>query len=152
MKKLSETEALHKVAAYCSLANRCIDDVRKKLDRWEVESQVQSRIIQRLIQEHFLDEERFCLSFVNDKLKFNKWGQHKIKFELRKKNIPEELIKSVLSKIAPEENRELLLQLLISKRKNIKGKTEFEIQQKLIRFAAGRGFSMDDILWAIETI
>ena len=152
MKKLSEPEVLHKAAAYCSLADRCIDDIRKKLARWEIELPVQNRIIQRLVQEKFLDEERFCKSFVNDKLKFNKWGMNKIKFELRKKNIPDSLIQSILENINLQENRERLLQLLATKKKTVKGKNEFEIQQKLMRFAAGRGFAIDDILWAVEKI
>ena len=152
MKQLSEAEALHKSATYCSLADRCIDDVRKKLTRWEIELPIQNRIIQHLIQERFLDEERFCRSFVNDKIKFNKWGINKIKFELRKRNIPDNLIQSALNSINPKENRERLLQLLIVKKKSVKGKDDFEIQQKLMRFAAGRGFAIDDILWAIEKI
>jgi len=152
MKQLSEPEALHKVAVYCSLADRCIDDVRKKLTCWEIDLPVQNRIIQRLVQEKFLNEERFCKAFVNDKLKFNKWGVNKIKYELRKKNIPDSLIYSVLENIDPRENRERLLQLLTAKQKNVKGKNEFEIQQKLMRFAAGRGFAVDDILWAIEKV
>ena len=150
MKQLSEAEALHKLAAYCSLADRCIDDVRKKMMKLEMDLLVQHRILQRLIKEKFIDEERFCKSFVNDKMKFNKWGENKIKFELRKKNITESLIQSTLKNINPEENKDRLLQLLAAKKKNTKGKNEFDIQQKLIRFAAGRGFAIDDILWAIE--
>jgi len=150
MKQLTEAEALHQSAAYCSLADRCIDDVRKKLTKWEIETPVQNRIIQRLIQEQFLNEERFCKSFVNDKMKFNKWGENKIKFELRKKNIPEPLIQATLKNINPKENKDKLLQLLTAKKKTVKGKNEFEIQQKLMRFAAGRGFAIDDILWAIQ--
>jgi len=149
--KLSEPEALHKAATYCSLADRCIDDVRKKLTRREIDLPTQNRIIQRLVQEKFLNEERFCKSFVNDKLKFNKWGINKIKFELRKKNIPDSLIQSALENINPQENKERLLQLLTAKKKTVKGKSEFEIQQKLMRFAAGRGFAIDDILWVIES-
>lgn len=152
MKRLSESEALHKSAAYCSVADRCVDDVKKKLTCWEIALPVQNRIIQRLIQEHFLDEERFCKSFVHDKTKFNKWGINKIKFELRKRNIPDNLIQSVLDAVNPEENRERLLQLLIVKKKSVKGKNDFEVQQKLMRFAAGRGFTVDDILWVIERI
>ncbi len=152
MKRLSESEILHKSAAYCSVADRCVDDVRKKLTRWEIDLPVQDRIIQRLIQEHFLDEERFCKSFVHDKTKFNKWGINKIKFELRKRNIPDNLIQSGLDAVNPEENRERLLQLLVAKKKSVKGKNDFEVQQKLMRFAAGRGFTIDDILWVIERI
>ena len=147
---LSEPEALHKAASYCSLADRCMDDVRKKLTGWEIDLPAQNRIIQRLVQEKFIDEERFCKAFINDKLKFNKWGTNKIKYELRKKNISDSLIQSVFEHINPQENRERLLQLLTAKKKTVKGKNEFEIQQKLMRFAAGRGFAVDDILWVIE--
>ena len=150
MKQLSEPEALHKSAAYCSLADRCIDDVRKKLTKWAIETPVQNRIIHRLVQEKFIDEERFCKSFVNDKMKFNKWGENKIKFELSKKNIPETLIQSTLKNINPEENKDRLLQLLAAKKKTVKGKNEFEIRQKLMRFAVGKGFAVDDILWSLE--
>ena len=152
MKRLSEPEALHKAATFCSLADRCLEDVKKKLIQWEIEQPAQNRIIQRLVHEKFLDEARFCKSFINDKLKFNKWGVNKIKYELRKKNIPDSLIQSVLADVNPQENRERLLQLLNAKKKTVKGKNEFEIQQKLMRFAAGIGFTIDDIMWAMENI
>ena len=152
MKQLSEAEALHKSAAYCSLADRCIDDVRKKLTRWNVELPLQNSIIQRLIQDRFLDEVRFCKSFVNDKIKFNKWGINKIKFELRKRNISDELICTVFHNVDSDENRERLLQLLTLKKKSTKGKTDFEVRQKLIRFAAGRGFVIDDILSCVDKL
>jgi len=77
---------------------------------------------------------------------------NKIKYELRKKYISGSLIRSVLENINPQENRERLLQLLNAKKHTVKGKNEFEIQQKLMRFAAGRGFAVDDIMWAMEFI
>ncbi len=149
MKHLSETEALHKAAAYCSRTERCIDDIKKKLTLWNIEFPVQNKIIQRLLIKKFIDEQRFCRFFVNDKSKFNKWGYNKIKFELKKKNIPDELIESALDNINPKENKERLIQLLKNKKKSVKGKSDYEIQQKLIRFAIGKGFQIDEI---IETV
>jgi regulatory protein len=145
MNKLSYEQALHRLAAYCSRSERCVLDVRRKMDAWEIPSGQQNQIIQRLQGEKFLDEERYCKAFVNDKVNYNRWGVYKIRFELKKKQIPEPLIKEALKNINPEESRERLRLLLEQKKKSVKGKNEWEIRQKLLRFAASRGFSQEEI-------
>lgn len=152
MKPLSASEALHKLAVYCSSAERCIQDIRKKLDRWEIPEESQQSIIKRLQQEKFLDELRFCRAFINDKSRFNKWGSNKIRYELKRKGIPENMINEVMANTDPEENRKRLTELLSVKKKTIKGKDEYDIRQKLIRFAAGRGFSFTEINYCMKKI
>ena len=73
---------------YCSTAERCIQDVQKKIDAAGLPPDASERIIARLLKERFIDESRFTRFFVNDKLRFNKWGRVKIGYELYKKNIP----------------------------------------------------------------
>lgn len=145
MNTLSYEQALHRLASYCSRAERCIGDVRRKMEEWEIPAAQQNQIIQQLQKEKFIDEERYCKAFVNDKTHYNRWGIHKIRFELRKKQLPEALIKEALKNVDPEENRELLRLLIEQKKKTVKGKNEWEIRQKLLRFAAGRGFSQEEI-------
>jgi len=145
MNKLSSEQALHRIAAYCSRAERCIWDIRRKMDEWEISAEQQNRIIQQLQKEKFLDEERYCKAFVNDKSRYNRWGINKIRFEFRKKQLPEPLIKEALKNINLEENRERLKLLIEQKKKSVKGKNEWEIRQKLLRFAASRGFSLEEI-------
>jgi regulatory protein len=89
---------------------------------------------------------------VNDKTRHNRWGIQKIRYELRKKQLPEDLIQEALGAIDPDEGLERLRELLQSKRKTIQGKSEYEIKQKLMRFAVGRGFSPDDIEKALDRI
>ncbi|GHT62141.1 hypothetical protein AGMMS50239_14670 [Bacteroidia bacterium] len=141
---VSFEQALNKLANYCSRAERCIYDVRRKLEVWEIAKDEQNKIIRRLQQEKFLDESRYCRAFVNDKSKYAHWGVYKIKYALKKKQIPDELIREALENLDPEENREQLRQLIERKRKTVKGKNEFEIRQKLMRFAVGRGFAMEE--------
>ncbi|MDR3339527.1 MAG: RecX family transcriptional regulator [Candidatus Symbiothrix sp.] len=150
MQQLNFEQALHRMAAYCSRVERCIYDVRKKMDSWEIPKEEQELIILRLKQDQFLDESRYCRAFVNDKSKYNRWGIYKIKFELTKKQIPENLIREALENSNPEENTAQLRLLLEQKRKSVKGKNEFEIRQKLMKFAAGRGFSQDEIEKALR--
>ncbi|GHU79042.1 regulatory protein RecX [Bacteroidia bacterium] len=120
-------------------------DIRRKLDTWEIAKEDQHQIIRRLQQEKFLDESRYCKAFVNDKSKYAHWGVHKINYALKKKQIPADLIREALENLNPEENREQLRLLIEQKRKTVKGKNEFEIRQKLMRFAVGRGFALEEI-------
>ncbi|MDR0541945.1 MAG: RecX family transcriptional regulator [Dysgonamonadaceae bacterium] len=149
MNPVKYEQALQRLAAYCSRGERCIQDILRKMTRWELPEQEQKRAIQYLQKENFLDERRFCRAFVHDKSQYNHWGVYKIRYELQKKQIPEPLIREALSKIDTDANREQLRQILAAKRKTVKGKNDYEINRKLMRFAAGKGFSLDDIEAAI---
>jgi len=141
--KLSEPQALNRIAAYCSTTERCEFDVRKKLLGWELTDEVVRRIIERLKKEKFLDDTRFSRSFINDKLRFNKWGKTKIIFELKKRHIPESVYNPILEELSGDEFEQQLMHILSIKVKSVKAKNDYEKKTKLIRFALGRGFSMD---------
>jgi len=142
--KYSESQALPKIAAYCSKAERAEYDVRKKLIDWELNEKETQRIIDRLKKENFLNEERYSRSFIKDKIRFNKWGKIKITFELRKKKITESVINMCFDEFEDDEFEEPLLHLLKTKAKSIKANDEYEKQTKLIRFALGRGYSLSE--------
>jgi regulatory protein len=145
MKQFTEQEALHRCAVFCSTAERCIQDVDKKLERWEIPFSIRKNILIKLQQEGFLDESRYCRSFVNDKFKFSKWGKNKIYYALKQKQISEENILEAIQQIDAKENMDMLMQLIRQKRKSVKGKDDYEIRMKLMRFALGRGFGVDEI-------
>lgn len=142
--KLSEPQALNRVASYCSRAERSEFSVRKKLLAWELPDDAIQRIIDRLKKEKYLDNTRFARSFINDKLKFNKWGKTKIVFELKKLNIPESVYNPILEEVAGDDEFEgQLMHILSIKEKSVKAKSDYDKKTKLIRFALGRGFPMD---------
>jgi regulatory protein len=143
-------QALPRLAAYCSRGERCVQDIVRKMTRWELPEPEQKKLIESLRKEKFLDEQRFCRAFVHDKSCYNHWGAYKIRYELRKKQIPDTLIREALAEIDPAAHREQLQQLLAAKRKTVKGKNESERKQKLIRFAAGKGFSIEEIEAALD--
>lgn len=144
--KLSESQALNRIAVYCSRAERSEFDVRKKLTAWELQQDAVKRIIDRLKKERYLDDVRFARSFINDKLKFNKWGKAKIVFELRKRQIPEAVYIPLFEELSYDEFEEQLIHILSVKIKSVKAKNDYEKKTKLIRFALGRGFSMDSAI------
>lgn len=151
MKELSEKEALYKAAAYCSASEHCRSDVAEKLEKWGVETEAGKRIIEYLVKEKYIDEERYCRFFVNDKLRYNRWGRNKISQALRQKRISQETITSSLGHIDESEYRAILRELLDRKRKNTKAKSDYELNGKLIRFALGRGFEMEEMRQCIDS-
>lgn len=150
--KLTEPRALNRIASYCSKAERCEMDVRRKLVCWELTEDEISRIVKRLYDEKFLNKERFCKSFIIDKTKFNKWGKTKIIFELKKRKIPESVYLPILEEFGDEDFDEQLEKILTTKIKNVKAKDEYDKRNKLIRFALGRGFSMDATIKCVNKL
>lgn len=146
MKEYTEKELLNKAAAYCAAAEHCVSEVEAKLRQWGAEAEAMQRITERLIKEKYLNEVRYCRFFVRDKYRFNQWGRNKIVQALRMKGLPAEAIDEGLSEIDPEMYDDILERLLKQKSKAIKAVSSYERNAKLIRFAAGRGFAMQEIL------
>ena len=149
MKPISPAEALNKAAAYCTLCERCISEVSKKLTTWGVSPAEQQRIIDRLQDEGFINEERYCRAFVNDKLRFNRWGRVKIRAALYEKQLPREYIAQAIEEIDEEEYMQTLHDLVATKQRELKNE-DFATKQKIIRFAASRGFEPAKILQLVK--
>ncbi|MDR2233176.1 MAG: RecX family transcriptional regulator [Tannerella sp.] len=152
MKQHNYSELLQMAASYCSMAERCISDVSRKITDAGASPETADKIIKRLVQEKFIDETRFCRSFVNDKFKFNRWGRIKISYELRGKNIQGSLIDEAIGQLDENEYETVLNGLLKDKKKSTKGKNEYDTFQKLYRFAAGRGFESSLIVKQLKKI
>lgn len=150
MIQFTETEALSRLEAYCSTAEHCRAEVAEKLQRWGVPYDAIERIIRRLEQEKYIDEERFCRAFIRDKYRFDKWGKVKIGQALMLKKIPQRTFFLLMNEIDEEEYMGILEKLLSAKRKSIRAANEFELNNKLVRFALSRGFEMKDIRRCIE--
>ena len=139
-KQKSEQEAYLLLAAVCAQAEHCEQEMRDKMKRWEIEPEAQTRIITRLVNERYIDNERFARAFVKDKIRYNKWGRRKVMQALWMKRIDDDIQQRVLDEIDDEEYLKVLVPLLKQKRKSIKAANDYELNQKLVRFALGRGF------------
>jgi len=151
-KEYSLEELLHKAASYCSISEHCVSEVETKLDAWCVGCDDKSSIIKRLIAEDFINEKRFCIFFVKDKFRFNKWGKIKISFALKGKGIENALISEALNTIDDGEYEEMLASILKTKLGGLKYEFEYEKQGKLFRFAQSRGFENNVIEKALRSI
>ena len=134
------------------MSEQCCYDVMKKMKRWEVVDEVAERVVAKLVKEKFIDEERFARAFVRDKFRYNHWGRVRIEQELKMRKIAAKHIEAGLEELKEEDNMDVLRKLLEKKRPSVKGKNECEIKGKLIRFALGKGFAMDDIMKVVGSL
>ena len=139
-KEKTEQEAYLQLAAMCAQAEHCEQEMRDKMKRWGVEPDAQDRVVARLVKERYIDNERYTRAFVKDKIRYNKWGRRKVMQALWMKRIDDDIQHRVLDDIDDNEYIAVLIPLLKQKRKTIKAKSDYELNQKLVRFALGRGF------------
>ena len=147
---MTEQEAYLQLAALCAQAEHCRQEMLDKMKRWGLDEGVKDRIISRLVKERFVDDERYARAFVKDKVRYNKWGRRKIQQALWMKRIDEHIQQQVLDEIEEREYLDVLRPLLKQKRKSVKAQNDYELNQKLIRFALGRGFTFDVIRQCIN--
>ena len=146
----TENDAYLTLAALCAQAEHCQWEMLEKMRRWEVPEDAHARVMQRLSSERYVDDERYAQAFVKDKIRYNKWGRRKVEQALWQKRIDEDIRKRVLDEVDDDEYLSVLRPLLKQKRRSIKAQNDYELNQKLMRFALGRGFTFDIIRQCIE--
>lgn len=140
---MDKKEALRKAAALCSGKEKCVKDIKDKLKQWHVDESEYDFIIDYLCDNNYIDEKRYAQAFVNDKFRFNKWGNQKIRYALREKQINERLIDDALNQINEAEYLDEMLKIIEKKSLAIKDTDSNKVKTKLFRFAISRGIESD---------
>ena len=151
-KYISKKEATIKAQNICAQQEKCESDIRKKLYDWKANPIDFDEIIKNLINDKFIDEQRYAISFAKEKFRFNKWGKIKIEFALRQKKISSNYILNALSEIDESEYDSVLENELTKKLKTIKDTDEYTIKSKLSRFAISKGFENGKVFDMVSTI
>lgn len=150
MKQMSEKDALLRLSALCAQGEHCQWEMTEKMRRWEIADDAQARIMERLLKDRYVDDERYAKAFVLDKIRYNKWGRRKVEQALWQKHIDDDIRQRVLDEVSDEEYSNVLRPLLKQKRHSTKAQSDYELNQKLIRFAVSRGFTFDIIRQCME--
>lgn len=138
--------AIQQLKDYCVLQDRCQWDVIQKMREWNLMQNSYKNIIDILIQEKYVDEERYSRSFCRGKFKNKKWGKRKIINELRKKRISKVYIDKGLEEIDDNEYEEEFERQYHKKNILIKEKNLFERKKKIARFLINKGYE-DNLVW-----
>lgn len=137
---ITEKTALNRARALCAQYEYSAGDVRIKLNSWGVSTSQAESVINTLIKENFINDNRFATEFLRDKLYNKKWGRIKIASHLRAKSISDEIIRSVLETVDEDYYRNTIKEILSSHRKSVKAKNQYDLKGKLLRFGLSKGF------------
>lgn len=147
-KLITPDQVLDKMAKYCAYQERCVKDVRDKLKTFDIPEEEKTKILDYLLDNRFVNDERFAKSFVRGKVNQSGWGVNKIRFHLMQKGIDKELIDEALGQTDEEVYRQRLIDILKAKSKTIKADSDFEKKRKLVAYAMQKGFE-GNLVWEV---
>lgn len=140
-------QALQSLMRMCARSERSSGDALRLMKRWGVADDEARKVLTRLQAERFIDDRRFAEAFVRDKLNLSGWGAYKIKISLRAKGVAREIIEEVVSQmIEATDMKERLEEIMQRKLRTLKYSSTYEAKTKLIRFAASRGYDIEEAI------
>ena len=145
-KPLSPDQVLDKMAKYCAYQERCVKDVTDKLKTFDLPEKDRQEILNYLIDNRFVNDERFAHAFVRGKINQSGWGVNKVRYHLMQKGIGKELIDEALQSFDQEAYRQRLVEVLKTKSKTVKAANDFEKNRKLAAYAIQKGFEAS-LVW-----
>lgn len=135
---------LSRAQRYCATAERCTYEVSLLLGRLGATTEQTDAIIDKLRQQSYINDARYCHAFVHDKVAFQAWGRLKIIMGLRAKHLPDELIDNAIAAIDEQAYNANIRKLILSKRN--------QDRQKQLRFMLQRGYTFDDLQFVLQTL
>lgn len=138
---------LEKAQKYCAYQERCHWEMERKFQEWQVDEELRDEVLAELITQGFVNEERYATQFANGRFRIKHWGKHKIKAELKKRQISAYSINKALEGLEDEEYRLTLQTLIAKKDKEICGSNEFEKKQKIAQYLHIKGYE-SELIWA----
>jgi regulatory protein len=141
-----------KAEQYCASAEQCRSSVKDKLMTWGAGRDMAQRIVDSLVEDDFINEERYCNIYCDSKLRLQKWGRIKIGYQLRNKRIDSKIIDKVLQNIDPELYSATLYELAEKKWALLNEPDPNKRTAKLVAFLASHGFESDEIQATIKEL
>ena len=139
-----------RLTALCAQGEHCSYEMEEKMRKWGINEEAQARIMAHLINERYIDDERYCRAYIRDKIHYSKWGRRKIEQGLYLKRIDRSLSSAALNEVDDEEYLQVLRPMLKAKWRTIKAGSDYERSGKLIKYALSRGFTFDIIRQCID--
>jgi regulatory protein len=150
-KFLTKEQALQKLRQYCAYQERSHFDVKQKL--WELggHSGEHDEVISSLIEDNYLNEERFAIQFAGGKFRMNDWGRKKIYYALKEKQVSSYNIKKAMNAIDEEEYEKTLNNLAEKKYTSLKAEDYLVRRKKTTDYLLQKGFEPELIAKALQS-
>ena len=146
-------KALQKIKHYCAYQERNHRETKEKLYSFGLYKNEVEQLLSQLVEENYLNEERFAIAFAGGRFRIKHWGRVKIKYELKQKNVSEYCIKIALKAIDEKDYQKKLHQLAEAKLKILKSeKNSFIKKHKLQQYLLQKGFESSLISSIVNSI
>jgi regulatory protein len=145
--------AFRKIKHFCAYQERAHAEVKQKLYGYGLYKNDVELLISQLIEENYLNEERFAIAFAGGKFRIKQWGKTKIKYELSQKQVSAYCIKKAIASISDEDYEKTLLKLATEKLKTLQGETNiFTKKSKLQNYLVGKGYEFGLVSKIVNTL
>lgn len=151
-KPITEEQALKKMGNFCAKTEHCSSEIMDKMYKMGLSEEAKVRILGKLFDYGYINDERYTKAFISDKIKYNKWGRRKIEQALWAKHIDSKIYTPALDAIPDEEYLTVLRPLLKNKYPSINANNDYERSVKLIKYGLSKGFSFDLIKQCVDTV
>ncbi len=146
-KRLTPDQARIKIQSYCAYQERSHREVRDKLYSFGLYKDDVDQLTVELLDQNFLNEERFAQAYVSGKFRIKRWGRKKIELHLKEKGVSAYCIKQGFKEIDADEYLKVLSELADYKMKSVTAKNDFERKAKTANYLVGRGFE-SELVWS----
>lgn len=150
-KYFSKEEALKKAKQYCAYQERCHSEVKEKLYSFGLHKNDVDELLSKLIEENYLNEERFAIQYAGGKFRIKQWGRIKIKYALKQKQVSEYCIKKALASIDESNYKKTIKKLADQKLKTLKGEKNIFIKKKKLQdHLIQKGFEINLVIELVD--
>jgi regulatory protein len=151
-KVFSVDEIKRKIEQYCVYQDRCHKEVAQKMREYNLIPEAKEMILLSLLQDNFLNEERFAKSFARGKFRIKNWGKQRIIRELKFKDISAYNIKTALKEIDEEDYTKTIYRITENRNAVISESNIYKRKQKLIGFLMRKGYENDLVYKVVNEI
>jgi regulatory protein len=151
-KSLTPDQAFQKLKHYCAYQERCHSEVKNKLYELGIRKKDHDELIAKLIEENYLDEERFAIAFAGGKFRMKDWGKTRIKYELKSKLVSEYNIKKALKQIDEKVYLNTLKKLAQKKYTELKKDQWMVRRKKIMDYLLAKGYEPELIYTTLAQI
>lgn len=151
-KPKSAEQALAALMRLCARSEKSSGDALRLMRTWEVAEGARQSVLQKLIDQRFIDDRRYAEAYTREKSSLAGWGKRKIALQLRQKGVSRDIVDEVIASLNTDEQSERLADKLRRKMRSTKAASQYELRGKLLRYALSLGYDYDMATSAIDGI
>ena len=145
-------QALNALMRLASRSEKSSGDAMRLMRNWDVEPSARAGVLQKLIENKFIDDRRYAEAFVRDKMRFSGWGAFKLRSALHAKGIASEIVDEVLRSLDSDNMAERLRDRLERKMRTVKFASRYDLKSKLMRYGASLGYDFESVADVVDSL